>query len=213
MDKYTNKHAYMAELRQRIISLDIPREDMDDALRFFNEYFDEAGPERETDVIAELGSPAYVAAQIALKLSPAVHKLGDTKKPRGTFSWVWIVILGIFAGPVALPLALAVAATMFGLAVAAFATVASFAVAGFVSMAGGVVTALYSITLLPADFATSIYFIGSGLFAFATGWFILRLMVYIFRLCMRGIARLGGFVLRKGQKITYANGGHRYENN
>ena len=34
------------------------------AIQYYTEYLDDAGPEREAEVIAELGSPAKVAADI-----------------------------------------------------------------------------------------------------------------------------------------------------
>lgn len=43
---------------------DISREEREEALQYYADYFDEAGPEREQDCIVELGSPAKVAAQI-----------------------------------------------------------------------------------------------------------------------------------------------------
>lgn len=43
---------------------DISQEEREEALQYYADYFDEAGPEREQDCIVELGSPAKVAAQI-----------------------------------------------------------------------------------------------------------------------------------------------------
>ena len=43
---------------------DIQDEDKEDALQYYMDYFDEAGPEREDEVIRELGSPERIAAII-----------------------------------------------------------------------------------------------------------------------------------------------------
>lgn len=43
---------------------DIPQEEREEALQYYADYFDEAGPEREQECIMELGSPAKVAVQI-----------------------------------------------------------------------------------------------------------------------------------------------------
>ncbi len=53
---------YLAELDSHLITL--PREERDMALQFYNEYFDEAGPENEQAVIEELGKPYNLARSI-----------------------------------------------------------------------------------------------------------------------------------------------------
>lgn len=55
---------YMTELKRYLSQLS--REDYEGALDYFNEYFDEAGPDNEAEAIAELGTPKE-AAQLILK--------------------------------------------------------------------------------------------------------------------------------------------------
>ena len=43
---------------------DIAPEERDDAIGYYVDYFEEAGPEREQQVIEELGSPEKIAAMI-----------------------------------------------------------------------------------------------------------------------------------------------------
>ena len=52
----------MLELRERLNKLSSAEREA--ALSYYEEYFDEAGPEREQDVIRELGSPAALASRI-----------------------------------------------------------------------------------------------------------------------------------------------------
>lgn len=54
------------EFLQRLNRLlaDVTQEEREEALRYYEEYFDEAGPEQEQAVLAELGSPEKVAAII-----------------------------------------------------------------------------------------------------------------------------------------------------
>lgn len=56
------KFEFMEELRLRLAVLSA--EERADALQFYEEYFEDAGPENEQAVIAELGSPAAVAERI-----------------------------------------------------------------------------------------------------------------------------------------------------
>ena len=53
---------YLAELDSHLIAL--PREERDMAVNFYEEYFDEAGPENEQAVIEELGKPFNLARSI-----------------------------------------------------------------------------------------------------------------------------------------------------
>lgn len=53
---------YLSELESNLITL--PREERDMAVRFYEEYFDEAGPEKEQEVIEELGKPYHLARTI-----------------------------------------------------------------------------------------------------------------------------------------------------
>ena len=43
---------------------DMPTQEREDAIAYYNDYFDDAGSENEQDVIASLGSPEKVAATI-----------------------------------------------------------------------------------------------------------------------------------------------------
>ncbi len=56
----------------------MPRNEIDDAVAYYSEYFEEAGPEREQEIIRELGDPAKVAAQI--KADYAVRQLDDMER-------------------------------------------------------------------------------------------------------------------------------------
>ena len=54
-----NRGEFLAELRAQLA--DFSEEAREDALKFYEEYLDEAGPENEAVVLAELGSPQKVA--------------------------------------------------------------------------------------------------------------------------------------------------------
>ena len=54
-----NRGEFLAELRAQLA--DFSEEAREDALKFYEEYLDEAGPENEGIVLAELGSPQKVA--------------------------------------------------------------------------------------------------------------------------------------------------------
>lgn len=59
-----DKNAYLKEL-SRHLPRRMPEREREDTLRWYEEYFQEAGPEREAEVIKELGSPETVARRVA----------------------------------------------------------------------------------------------------------------------------------------------------
>ena len=66
-----NRAEFMAALEAQL--RDITTEERDEALKFYNEYLDEAGPENEAAVLAELGSPQKNA--LGPKASARTRKL------------------------------------------------------------------------------------------------------------------------------------------
>lgn len=61
-----NRVQFMEQLKKLLA--DIPKDERDEALDYYESYFDDAGPENEAAVIRELGSPGKVAAIIKADL-------------------------------------------------------------------------------------------------------------------------------------------------
>ena len=57
-----NRELFLRQLRTLLS--DVTEEEREEAVRYYEEYFDEAGPEQEQALLAELGSPAKVAGII-----------------------------------------------------------------------------------------------------------------------------------------------------
>lgn len=69
------------------------------------EYFEEAGPENEAQVIAELGTPKEAAHEVISRLLD--EKIIEEKSSlRNKTTILWIAILAVLASPVALPILL-----------------------------------------------------------------------------------------------------------
>ena len=60
------RNEYMEQLKKYLKRL--PKEDYDNAIEYFSEYFDEAGPENEQQVMEELGQPREAARELLLNL-------------------------------------------------------------------------------------------------------------------------------------------------
>jgi uncharacterized membrane protein len=122
---------FMEELRDRLSRL--PASERDAALAYYEEYFDEAGSDREQEVIRELGSPASVASRILADY--AVKEARDAPfNPRKGFSAFWAVLLAIFAAPLAIPAVIAI----IGIIIAILATVVAVGAAAIALFVGGI---------------------------------------------------------------------------
>ena len=95
---------YLAELDKYLRKL--PREDYHEAMDYYIEYFDEAGPDKENQVIEDLGSPKEAASEIIATVL-GKHMASPEKTPEKRATIVGLTILALFAAPIALPVLLA----------------------------------------------------------------------------------------------------------
>ena len=109
-----DKVQYMQRLKKKLSTL--PPDEYQNAVQYYEEYFDEAGPENEQQVIDELGTPEKVASVIK-----ATHAVQDMEKSdrsaKKSLKTIFIVILAIFASPVAIPIAIAVFAIILSVVI------------------------------------------------------------------------------------------------
>ena len=61
-DIHLTKEEYLAQLKKYLKRL--PKEDYNNAMDYFTEYFEDAGPEGEAALIQELGTPKEAAYEI-----------------------------------------------------------------------------------------------------------------------------------------------------
>ena len=83
--------AFLAALEQLLAPL--PETERKDALSYYEDYLDAAGPENEARAIAELGTPEEVAHKILEEQAPAdssAAPASPANKPRST----WRMVLG-----------------------------------------------------------------------------------------------------------------------
>lgn len=121
MDKLT----YLAELAEGLARW-VPERERQDILRYYAEYFEEAGPDREAQVVQELGDPWALSCRLAVEGGYVTQQQADGWTPPRRKKWPWIA-LGVTAAVLALiavPVALfsQVAGSFVGGSVASFIT-------------------------------------------------------------------------------------------
>ena len=132
------KAEYIAELKRRLANFS-PSE-VEDAVSYCEEYFEEAGDGNDQQVIDDLGTPAQFAAQLkaerSIRQEQQHRNYRRGNNPNSSLKNAGMIILGICALPIALPLLFAAIAVMFAPVITVFA----LGVAGIVSFASILIT-------------------------------------------------------------------------
>ena len=111
MDKLT----YLAELAEGLARW-VPERERQDILRYYAEYFEEAGPDREAQVVAELGDPWALSCRLAVEGGYVTWQQANSWTPPKKKKWPWVVA-GVALAAAAL---IAVPAAMMASAVGRF---------------------------------------------------------------------------------------------
>lgn len=155
---------YLAELDKYLKRL--PQADYQEAMDYFVEYFDEAGPENEEVVIAELGSPKEAASDIISSVL-GKHVTEANKTPKANATIIGMIVLSIFAAPIALPVLIAIILFMLALAAALLAMIVAAYLLGLGGIFLAAVTLFESFTLLTSSLSAMMMGIGASLMIFA----------------------------------------------
>lgn len=192
------KVEYLAKLDKYLRKL--PKEDYQEAMDYFSEYFEEAGPENEAQVIAELGTPKEAARDIISRLLD--EKIIDQEKtPKSRVSMVWLAILAILSAPVTLTLALFLflaVITILALGVAAIAVVLSLGVAFLTS---GIYMLFDSWSYLNISFSATALSFGLGLLALGLSLLALLAAGAVCKVVGRSIVNLARKTENKRRKL------------
>lgn len=77
---------YMDQLKKHLKKL--PHKEYQEAISFFTEYFDEAGADREADIMEELGTPKEAANEIITNMLNRQFAPSDEDSAEKSFSWI-----------------------------------------------------------------------------------------------------------------------------
>lgn len=215
-----NRTEFLSALRRALDGL--PAEERANALRYYEEYFDDAGPENEARVIADLGAPEQVAAQILAdyrELTPAPPTAQAAAAPppkrrwRGVSPWL-LVVLVLLAIPVGLPLIgllLGAAGAVLGVLLAIVLTaLALVVVVPLGLLAAGVILCGFSFALWGMP-ASAVMTLGCGLALLALGILTALLMIKLCTLFVpplfRGIVSILRWPIDKLRGRARKNGG------
>lgn len=193
-----NRASYLKKLRGKLQRL--PAHEIDAALAYYEEYFDEAGEENEQRVIQQLGSPSHVASQImadyALKDLEATST--STKK---NMSAIWLIILAIISAPLSLPLLVVAIALIFSFGAVIFSFIIAIIATILGIFFGGIVALISGFFILAQDWATALLFMGVGFIVTGLGILLFpivaRLIKTIVVVCVEVLGKLFHKIMKK----------------
>lgn len=180
------KNEFLDELRKNLSKL--PKEEIDAAVEFYEEYFNEAldhcDSEAERDkleemLIAEAGSPQQVASRIkaeyAAKYLNSDDNTGKEKGgPKNKLSAIWWIVIGICSAPVSIPVAVVTVCCIIGIFATLFAVMISIYAAIISIGIGGLAAGAVAVVAIGGSAATVALFTGFALmgiaFAAVTGY-------------------------------------------
>ena len=187
------KEEFLEGLRKSLKRLS--SEDAADAVEYYTEYLEDAGPENEAAVLGAWGPPERVASQITAEY--AMKRMDEQPSAKKGLSTAWVVVLAIFASPIAIPVA-ALAACAMLLLVLAVATIVLVVGAVAASLAaGGVLTFVMGLCLLFVNWKTAVFYIGAGLFLAGAGTALVPPLVWLSKKGFGFVAKLFGRILRR----------------
>ena len=187
---------YIAKLTKYLRKL--PQQDYEEAIEYFMEYFEEAGPENEARVIAELGTPKEAAHEVISRLLE--EKIVEDKSSlRNKTAILWIAILAVLASPVALPILLFFLAMIMTLLII-FAVIVTALALTFALLISGVYTFFTSFSLLSVSLASTLFGGGLGLLMFGGALLLLLISFEICKLIVKLITLLIKWLIKKGRK-------------
>ena len=202
-----NRAEFMKKLKALLS--DIPDGEREEALNYYEDYFDDAGAENEEEVIHSLGSPERVAKTIheGLNDSEGVfgefsekgysgygeqekdevvaygtnekHKFSEKMKQKGNGGLILLLVLAIFALPILGPVLIGVGSAILGIAVAAAAILFSLAIIGIVLIVSGAVTFAAAIGSLFIKPAVAVMLFGLSLLLLGVGVLITVLGIWV----------------------------------
>ncbi len=183
-----NKTEYLDQLQKYLKRL--PKEDYDNAMEYFTEYFEEVGEDGEQKAIEELGTPKEAAAELL------GHLLND-EKTSSVGRVLRITCLAVLAAPLGLPLALtAVSLILTGIlmAVVVLLCMAVFSVSMVIVAVKVLIRGLIAFSVSAGG---GMALVGMALFLTGAGILMMLLAGYLDRWFRQGVFRFSRWIAGK----------------
>lgn len=212
-----NRIEFMEKLR-RLLS-DIEENEREEALEFYEHYFDDAGAENEQEVIKSLGSPEKVAQTIKEGLKDSEGERGEftengysgygeskkdeigapekKDKKSGNGKLILLLILAVFALPILGPILVGIGSAMIGVLATCVAVLFSLIGVGLALLVVGASSFAAAIGCLVVKPVVSLILFGGALLAIGIGILAMILGIWVLTKTIPAIIRFVVKVLSK----------------
>ena len=187
---------YLNQLEAYLMQL--PQADRIEAMDYFKELFDDAGPEGEEELIASLGSPKEAAHDILTTLLD--KKINEENSSKNNRQVIQIAILALLAAPIGIPVAIGLLMVIIGIFIAAISILLTFFAVSAAGMVLGAVLLFESFYVLAESTSAFMLIFGGGLLAIGASSLVLLATSYVTRFFGILILRLIKWILNRGKR-------------
>ncbi|AEF26281.1 DUF1700 domain-containing protein [Streptococcus parauberis] len=191
------KTEYLNQLSKYLKKL--PQSDYEETMEYYTEYFEEANPENETQIIEELGSPKEAASEILSKLlDEKIYQ--SSKTPKSTVTIIWITILALLAAPLALPIAISILALIFAAIILVAALIFTLIALGLTFLINGGYMIMDSFSYLSTSLSSTLLSFGIGLALVGGSFLSIMLGFDAVREVIQASARVINWLIKRGRR-------------
>ena len=190
------REEYMAKLQKYLRKL--PKQDYEDAIDYFNEYFSDTDEEGQQKLMEELGTPKEAAADLMCNLLDRKLQEQDTdiEEKKSKKGIVTLSVLAILSTPVTVPLFIALLAVLFAVAICVVCVIFSDFIAAF---------GVRGLVSFPYSLSGALTVTGCGLFGIGCAILLYILGIYL--------CKWTGMLLVKLAQVLAGKRGKNHEKN
>ena len=199
------REEYMAKLQKYLRKL--PKQDYEDAIEYFNEYFSDTDEEGQQKLMEELGTPKEAAADLMCNLLDRKLQEQDTdiEEKKSKKGIITLSVLAILSTPVTVPLFIALLAVLFAVAICVVCVFFSDFIAAFGVLLIGGKLLLRGLVSFPYSLSGALTVTGCGLFGIGCAILLYILGIYL--------CKWTGMLLVKLAQVLAGKRGKNHEKN
>ncbi len=182
------KTEYLQQLKKYLKRL--PKEDYENAMEHFTEYFEDIGKEREQEAMEELGTPKEAAAELLknllrkdLEITEDIEEKKNLKNKKRVSAKrnIWISCLAIMAAPIALPVAFTIVACFFTLFLCLGCVLLMLGCLSLAAILVGIKLLLRGLVAIPYSLSGAGMIMGMGFFGIGFSILFWILVIYFYQ--------------------------------
>ena len=199
------REEYMKKLQKYLRKL--PKQDYDDAIEYFNEYFSDTDEEGQQKLMEELGTPKEAAADLMYNLLDRKIQEQDTdgEEKKSKKGIITLSVLAILSTPITVPLFVALLAVLLAAAICVVSVIISDFIAAFSILLVGGKLLLRGLVSFPYSVSGALTITGCGLLGFGIAILLYLLGIYL--------CKWTGMLLVKLAQVLAGKRGKNHEKN